>query len=1013
MNGYCGECVFVRTGSLSGWAGAFLLSCWLMAAVDANAQESPFPNLRVDKKPNEDAGSAVVTINAKNKMLARHAVQAWAVTGGQDALVVVVAQKKPSGTEYRVRLYDGQSRKYRDLGAMPFAPTQMVEAKQRDGSWVYAMTGTFLGNTTIVLAAMNGVHGMLRNASEPKLHDDSLTFLDANGNPKTLPVKHLIAADMTDIYEVTGAAKDKIKYSQFLSDGIAVLVAPDGQFHTDIWRTNGEEMIVIEEDGADIRWPRSTLIPVTGVPATARLVVRLSQPLASETTTEGDAVDAVLISPGTIHDAVYLPQGSVFSGSVADIHKLGWGFRRETAALTIEFNSVKLPDGTVLAVHTRLDEIENSRESVNAQGMIKGIRSTGTPAYSAERKIASISMIDPVSYLFTSVTAVAVLGFADPEIRYPAGTEVLVQFVSPLVTARTYPRTAPEFPEADESKIERLVRQLPFRTATQGTNKPSDITNLIFIGPLGGLKRAFAAAGWVPVDPLNATSRFMTIKTVGGNEVYKQAPMSTLTLDERPPIYTLTKTTNTFASRHHLRVFDPALSYDGTTVLTSSSTQDIRVAFSYKQKTFIHVIDEYIDNERSKVVNDLEFTGCVEAMDLVPRPWVPRDTYNATGDRLRTDGGVAVMKISDCENPRTTADTAAEGSDKFKRTTRNSLLYIRDDIYRGNLIYTGISGAFWLKKYLLTKDQLKPETGEWRTTDQSGTLFTGVGDAPRVFDTESRKLDPEFKTNKALEEQAKALEEAHRWDPPHYEIGIFGGYMRYPAVRNEALFITVQPDTQPVNPDDIFAASLLDEFENGGVAGISVTLNSWKWFSNQFNFSYTRSTWSYAEVFLQPKAETIFADSSLATRQFEYNLLWNLRPPKSRWRPYIAGGPALVLTNLTDNPITKAAGPFKLGLQNVGLLLAAYNFGNHPPLDGGGVFSLGAVYGAGIKFRVRPRITINFDFRETWSRAPKFLADSYTREFFEDQDFAPTVFQVATEDRYRQDRVTAGIAFTF
>ncbi len=412
-------------------------------------------------------------------------------------------------------------------------------------------------------------------------------------------------------------------------------------------------------------------------------------------------------------------------------------------------------------------------------------------------------------------------------------------------------------------------------------------------------------------------------------------------------------------------------------------------------------------------MNDLEFTGCVEAMDLVPRPWVPQDAYNATGDRLRTDGAVAVIRVNDCQNPRTTAGTALEGSGKFKRITRNSFLYIRDDIYRGNLIYTGISGAFWLKKYLSTKDQLKPETGKWRTTDQSGTLFRGVGDAPRAFDAESRQLDPEFKTDKSLEEQSKALEQTHRWDPPHYEIGIFGGYMRYPAVRNEVLFLIVQPDTQPVNPDDIFAASLLDEFDNGGVAGISVTLNSWKWFSNQFNFSYTRSTWSYAELFLQPQAETIVGDSSLATRQFEYNLLWNLRPPKSRWRPYIAAGPALVLTNLTDNPITKAAGPFKLGLQNVGLLVAAYNFGSRPPLDGGGVFSLGAVYGAGIKFRVHPRISINFDFRETWSRAPKFLADSYTRNYFEDQDFAPTVFQVATEDKYRQDRLTAGIAFTF
>ncbi len=60
--------------------------------------------------------------------------------------------------------------------------------------------------------------------------------------------------------------------------------------------------------------------------------------------------------------------------------------------------------------------------------------------------------------------------------------------------------------------------------------------------------------------------------------------------------------------------------------------------FSSKQKPFIHVIDQYIDNERSKVVNDLEFTGCVQAMELVPRPWAPQDAYNSTGDRLRTDG---------------------------------------------------------------------------------------------------------------------------------------------------------------------------------------------------------------------------------------------------------------------------------------------------------------------------------------------------------------------------------------
>ena len=53
-------------------------------------------------------------------------------------------------------------------------------------------------------------------------------------------------------------------------------------------------------------------------------------------------------------------------------------------------------------------------------------------------------------------------------------------------------------------------------------------------------------------------------------------------------------------------------------MLTASSTQDIGIAFSRKQKTFIHVIDEHIDNERSKIVNDLVFTGCVESLDMVP-----------------------------------------------------------------------------------------------------------------------------------------------------------------------------------------------------------------------------------------------------------------------------------------------------------------------------------------------------------------------------------------------------------
>jgi hypothetical protein len=991
---------------------AVIICVFLWISILATSQESPFPDLRVIKRPNEQSGTALVTIKGKNKVLAHRALQAWTIMDGQNALVLILADKKATGRQFRLRFYEGTSRKYRDLGVVPLSSAELIQGKQSDGGWAFALSGTLKGKPTIVIAGLNGVHGLLEGAHSPKIDGDSMTYEGADGQIHTAAMKALIASDMTDIYEVKSEAEAKYRYLQFLRDGTAVMVDKQGQTTRGEWRTDGTNMLVRASDGSQSHWPRTDLVAVGGIPAGTRLVVRLLQPLASEKTKEGDPVDAVLISPGTIHDTILIPQGALFSGTVTDVRKLGWGFRRETAGLTVVFTTVHLPDGTTLSINTRLSAVENARETVNDQGMIKGIRSTGTPAYAAERKIASISTIDPIAYLFTSVTAFAVLGFADPEIRYPAGTEALVQFVSPAITDKTYPRTVAEFPgtEEEQNQLRQLIRNLPFRTMTKGSNKPSDITNLVFIGSADGLQRAFSAAGWVNVAGLNASSTFLTVKTVGGNHVYNEAPMSTLLLDEQPPIFTLSKTTNTFAARHHLRVFDPDIKYQGATVLTSSSTQDIRVAFSYKQRTFIHVIDEYIDNERSKVVNDLEFTGCVEAFNLVPRPWVPKDAYNATGDRLMTDGAVAVMRISDCKDPRTTSDLAATGSKKVKKSTRNTFLYLRDDLYRGNLVYSGISGAFWLKNYFAKKDELEPVTGAWRTTDQAGTQFKGIGSVPPERQRLTKNISDVQAADEALRQQAQALEALHRWDPPHYEIGLLGGYTLFPQLRNEALVLLAQNSE---DPNDVFAAILADEFDSGWVAGITTTLNTWKWFSNQFTYTYTRGKFAYVQALSEPANETIFGHSGLITRQFEYNLLFNLRPPKSRWRPYAAVGPGLQLTHLSDSPVKKAAGPFKLGLQNVGLLLAAYDFGSAAPLNGGGIFSPAVVYGGGLKVRVHPRITWSVDFRESLSRAPNFLSDSYTRNYFKDQGFNLGVFQFQTDSKYRQQRFTMGLAFTF
>ncbi len=366
------------------------------------------------------------------------------------------------------------------------------------------------------------------------------------------------------------------------------------------------------------------------------------------------------------------------------------------------------------------------------QGKIQGIRSTGTIGHTVQNGVLAFAGIDPIAYIFASASGSAVLGFAEPEILYHGGTELILENVRPLITATVYPPSVAPMENNAEGReqLQAFVKKLPFRTRTKGSNKVSDITNLVFIGQPAALQRAFAAAGWLPTDDLYAGSTFRTVKTLTGNQTYTQAPMSVLLLDERPPVLALSKTTNTFMARHHLRVFPTEQRYDGQTVLTSSSTQDIGIAFSKKQKTFIHVIDQHIDNERSKVVNDLMFTGCVESLDMVERPWVPRDAYNSTGDRLLTDGEAAVVRINSCDNPKTTPATPAPPPNRTKRATRDTALTIRSDLYRGNVVYMGIAGALQAKNYLHSASELPPDTGAWRKTDASGADYRGYGSNP-------------------------------------------------------------------------------------------------------------------------------------------------------------------------------------------------------------------------------------------------------------------------------------------
>jgi opacity protein-like surface antigen len=750
------------------------------------------------------------------------------------------------------------------------------------------------------------------------------------------------------------------------------------------------------------------------LPAGKILEIRLTKSLASFSSRKGNEVDGVVIAPVQAEGRIVIPMGAKVTGVVRDVNRVGSALIHESASIDIDFNKLTLSDGAVVPLITRLTEIENARESVDQHGRVKGIRSTGTLGYRANNVIAGFAMFDPIAYLYVNVAAARVLRFSEPEIWFPAGTEISIKLLSPVTLTNVYKSPVPPIRTSQQGNadLRRLLRDLPFRTATATSNKPSDLTNLVFLGSPEAVKRAFQAAGWVQADRLNTITGFLTLRSIAENQEYRSAPMSTLLLDEQRPYFEFSKTLNTFAKRDHTRIWLRSEKWRGSSVLTASSTQDIGIQLSRRNKTFIHVIDTHIDGERTKIVNDLVFTGCVDEAELFPRPWVPMDARNATGEELKTDGRIAVIKFNDCKHPRDPVNLQAPPDrpitpNSVERGFRQGILITRNDIFRGNLIYQGYEGTKFGIHELKHQENASVKSTAPSIEDDAITVDNNVPDAypePERNTLERHAAVPENSAS-ASQEETRA---------PFIELGVEGGWLRF----GSTLAITkiyLQSYT-PQIPS--FNLLLQNRLHNGWAVGTSVTLNSWRYFSNEFAFDYQRGAYRLGASFSGFPGQTPFGyqeeTTGLLTNEFGYSFVANLRGREKRFRPYVAAGPAFQLLHITDAPFKSSGGVFKVGLRNVGLILAAYNFANEPPLDGGGVFQFGFQYGGGVKFRVSRRWLLKLDYRETLSPQPNFVEKSIQVDDPSDSDeFIVRKESDLPTSPLRQQRFTGGINFVF
>jgi opacity protein-like surface antigen len=749
------------------------------------------------------------------------------------------------------------------------------------------------------------------------------------------------------------------------------------------------------------------------IPAGTRLEIRIQQPISSYSTRAGTKISGILISPVNEGGKIVVPLGTTIQGSVVSVRKVGLGFAHETAEIELRFDHLAFSDGTTTPVQVRITAVENARENINKKGRIQGIRSTSTLSNRASGIVGTLAFGDPIAAIFTTAGSASVLRFSEPEITLPSGAELLAEVVAPVNLPAGHAQTLPPIVDSEDGRkdLGAMVHKLPFRTFTSGKKElPSDFTNLIFIGSGAALERAFAASGWVIVDDLSAESTYSTIRSVAENQGYRRAPMSILLLNGQAPEFAYAKTLNTFSKRHHLRIWKTRETWHGEPVWTSSSTHDIGIGFSKKEKTFIHLIDTNIDNERAKVVNDLIYTSCVSSVQLVTRPWLPKDAKNGTGEELVTDDRVAVLELNGCDHPVDeaiqTANLRTHGN-RFDRTTRQTVLTLKNNILRDNVGVMAYSGI----RYGLDAKKRKEAAGPSRQMSIDGEQYT--------IDTGFSQRDSYASLTPRTESKPSAKPPTSSWKPPSVEFGLRGGFHGYYGGNGgAAAYILTGP-----NPDDLVALVLANSLHDGWELGGTVTLNPYKYFSHEFSYDHSFTEFNlglgivgHDSTSQQDIALVIFEPSGLRTSQFTYNLLFNLRPKTSRLRPYLAVGPALQLMHLADAPIKKAPGWYKLGLSNIGLISAAYNFGSDPPLDGGGIFQVGLNYGGGVRYRLTPRWMLRADYRETLTSQPDFWSKSQKDilgGINADPGTTLTVVGPVLDGLMRQDRITMGLSFTF
>jgi hypothetical protein len=381
--------------------------------------------------------------------------------------------------------------------------------------------------------------------------------------------------------------------------------------------------------------------------------VRLVSAASSDRSRTGDPIEGVVTYPlctsgenlACKPDELLLAPGTKVDGTVLFAQKAPDKYWRPR--LVLDFSNVVHKDGKTSPLYARVIDVDNARETVRNNEILGIIQPHVTGKVSLA--FAALGAINPIAgYTINGVRAVYGLSIRR-EILFPAGTDTQVQVVRPsMLTQKEEWSGWPTLPLT--SKLRTLVEQAPVRTQTKDGTL-SDVTNLMFLGTREQIISAFNEAGWFEAVPSNFGSDVKVVQATLRQTGYSAAQVSTLMINGRPPDLVFQKSLDTFAKRHHIRIWKLPSTYDGREVWVGAATHDIAVEHTKTMTKWTHRIDPYIDRERDWVESDLLFIGTGTGYVDVNRSAVPHTAENATGDNIVTDGMMSVVQVGTAKTP--------------------------------------------------------------------------------------------------------------------------------------------------------------------------------------------------------------------------------------------------------------------------------------------------------------------------------------------------------------------------